>query len=64
MFGGLLTIDDQMVEDYIEHGLELTGISPYEVIRKVANGDLTAYDLRVDIAEVIKKVRYGDKASG
>ena len=64
MFGGLLTIDDQMVEDYIEHGLELTGISPYEVIRKVANGDLTVYDLRVDIDEVIKKLRYGDKAYG
>ena len=64
MFGGLLTIDDQMVENYIEHGLELTGISPYEVIRKVANGDLTVYDLRVDIDEVIKKLRYGDKAYG
>ena len=64
MLGGLLTIDDQMVEDYIEHGLELTGISPYEVIRKVANGDLTVYDLRVDIDDVIKKLRYGDKAYG
>jgi len=64
MLGGLLTIDDQMVEDYIEHGLELTGMSPYEVIRKVANGDLTDYDLRVDIDEVTKKLRYGDKAYG